>query len=472
MAMMLTRMLALFGLTVAMWTAAPALAQEDAETTVEAAAEPSVEVVYASQELLDATWVIVAAAMVFLMQVGFLTLEVGLVRPRNINVVALKNLVDWVAVSLAFLVVGFGVMFGGSVGGMFGGELFLLSGLEDRGVAGFGFFMFQLAFCGTAATIVSGAMSERTGFVPYLVTSLVVGLIIYPLFGHWAWGNLLIEENDTLLTRLGFRDFAGSTVVHSVGGWVGLIGAWIVGPRMGRFGADGKPREMQGYSVPFAVFGTIVLWFGWWGFNGGSTLGMSGDVGKIITNTNVAAAAAGFSAFTHCWIFQKREALTEKLIGGVLGGLVAITACCDVLDIPRALLVGLIAGIVHNVGYVLMLKKFKIDDPVGAIPVHLFCGIFGTLAVAMADADVLGMGNGKQLAIQAFGVGAAMIWTIGCSLVLFVLLKSLIGLRVPPDEEITGLSMEAGMGTSKGAPVLNEEDLELDANALDEFLND
>ncbi len=444
----------------------PSWAQAQAAEAAEAANN------VATTEALDTLWVVIAAAMVFFMQAGFLAVEVGFVRPRNIAMVAMKNLVDWVAVSMAFMLVGFGLMFGTSLGGMLGGaggDLLMAAGIDRFGMRGFTFFMFQLAFCGTAATVVSGAMSERTGFVPYLFTSFVVGLIIYPLFGHWAWGNLLVEDNQPLLVRVGFHDFAGSTVVHSLGGWVGLMGAWLVGPRIGRLDADGNVRAMRGYSVPFAVLGTIILWFGWWGFNGGSTLALNDQVGPIITNTNLSAAAGGFVAFAHCWFVQGKADLNEKFIGGILGGLVSITACCDVLDPSRSLLVGGLAGVLHNYGYDFILKRAKIDDPVGAIPIHLICGIFGTLCVAMGDSSKLG-GRAWQeiLIVQCFGVLACMVWTIGCSLVLFVGLKTTIGLRVSPEEEVAGLNIEGEFMQ----PEEQGDQLEVDMDMLDSLMND
>jgi Amt family ammonium transporter len=199
---------------------------------------------------------------------------------------------------------------------------------------------------------------------------------------------------------------------------------------------------MRGYSIPFAVLGTFILWFGWWGFNGGSTLKVGSDVGLVILNTNIAAAAGGFTAFVHCWFVQDKQDINEKFIGGILGGLVAITACADIMDIGRALLIGLAAGVLHNLSYDVLLKKMRVDDPVGAVPVHLVCGIFGTMCVAVADPDILGRSNAQQFGIQMFGIAACMVWSVGCSLVMFVGLKTIIGLRVSPEEEVAGLNME------------------------------
>ncbi len=270
---------------------------------------------------INSLWVLIAAAMVFLMQPGFLCFEVGCVRPNSIVSVAMKNLVDWVMVAALFFLVGFGLMFGTSWGGVIGTDFFLLQGIGVAGgtISPFVFFLFQLAFAATAATIVSGAMSERTGFVTYLMASGIVGLFIYPVFGHWGWGNLLLENNETWLTRLGFMDFAGSTVVHSVGGWVALVGVWFLGARLGRYDSEGNLKPVEALSFPIASLGLFILWFGWWGFNGGSTLAMNGEVGCIIVNTVIAAAAAGMGAFIHSWFVQQKADIHEKFMGGDSG---------------------------------------------------------------------------------------------------------------------------------------------------------
>lgn len=302
--------------------------------------------------------------------------------------------------------------------------------------------MFQLAFAGTAVTIVSGAMSERTGFIPYLTASLIISMIIYPVFGHWAWGNLFFENNSAWLADLGFIDFAGSTVVHSVGAWTSLVGLYFLGARIGRYDEAGNIRPFPSYNLPYAVLGVFLLWVGWWGFNGGSTLALNETVGKIILNTNLAGAAGGLFAYFHCMIFQKKADVYEKLLGGVLGGLVAITASPHIQTPLTSILIGGLAGVVHNYGYDIVLKKWRIDDAVGAIPVHGFCGAFGTLAVALfAPADSLPNDRLMQFGIQSVGIVTAFVWTTGIAFTMFYVLKKTVGLRVSPSEEREGITL-------------------------------
>lgn len=393
---------------------------------------------------LDLLWVIIAAALVFLMQAGFKCLEVGLVRQHHITAVAMKNVIDWVISSLVFYAIGFGFMFGISNSGLIGTSLFFSPSFDVPGgsALGAGFFMFQLAFAGTAVTIVSGAMSERTGFIPYLVASLIISMVIYPVFGHWAWGNLFFENNSAWLADLGFIDFAGSTVVHSVGAWTSLVGLYFLGARIGRYDESGNIRPFPSYNLPYAVLGVFLLWVGWWGFNGGSTLAFNETVGKIILNTNLAGAAGGLIAYFHCMIFQKKADVYEKLLGGVLGGLVAITASPHIQTPLTSILIGGLAGVVHNYAYDIVLKKWRIDDAVGAIPVHGFCGAFGTLAVALfAPADTLPNDRLTQFGIQSVGVVAAFAWTTGIAFTMFYILKKTVGLRVSPSEEREGISL-------------------------------
>ena len=348
-------------------------------------------------------------------------------------------------ISLVFFLVGFGIMFGQSDNGFFGTGLLLLDGVDQNEEAplGFIFFMFQLAFVATAATIVSGAMSERTGLVSYLVGSFVIGLIIYPVYGFWAWGNLFYGDNKPWLAEMGFMDFAGSTVVHSVGGWIALVGCLFIGPRLGRYDAEGNVRPMESFSIAWSALGVFILWFGWWGFNGGSTLTLDSTVGPILANTNIAAAAAGLSAFVHCFVFQNRNGMYEKFMGGILGGLVAITACCNVVTPLGALIVGASAGVIHNLSFDFMQKVLKVDDPVGAIPVHLVCGIWGTLCVALfGQQEMLGLPRWEQLGVQAVGIGACAVWTCTTAYIMFKLLKTFVGLRVSPQEEKDGIQIE------------------------------
>lgn len=392
---------------------------------------------------MDQLWVLVAAGLVFLMQGGFLLLEVGATRPEHGLAVGLKNLVDWVVATLCFSAVGYALMFGTSAGGVLGTDLFGLSGVLDGSAEGpvvghLVFFLFQLGFCGTAITIVSGAMAERTGFVAYMAISAVAGLLIFPLFGHWAWGGLVTGGQPGWLADLGFIDFAGSTVVHSVGGWIALVGIVLVGPRLGRYGADGKPKALPSSHLGLSALGVLVLWLGWWGFNGGSTLVADLTVPRIILVTSLAGAAAGLAAVAHCWWAQSRQGLAEKLIGGTLCGLVAVTASAHAIPAAAAVGLGVVAGLAHNVAYDGM-HRFRLDDPVGAVPVHLVGGVLGTLAVPLVlPADALELGRLPQLGVQALGVLVCAVWTAGLAYLVLRLVRSTIGLRVSPAQERAG----------------------------------
>ncbi|WP_109829290.1 ammonium transporter [Reichenbachiella versicolor] len=390
---------------------------------------------------VDHLWVLVSTALVFFMQAGFKAFEVGMVRTEHSNAVSIKNIIDWIVGSLIFLFVGFGVMFGKSHLGFIGSDLFFGIGIQDNpegSPLGTIFFLFQIAFATTALTIVSGAMSERTGFIPYMTASAFIAIFIYPVFGHWVWGNLFYENNPAWLADLGFIDFAGSTVVHSIGAWVALVGIWMIGPRLGRFDENGKPVHFKSSSYSYSVLGLIILWLGWWGFNGGSQLALDKAVGDIILNTNIAGATAGLVAFFHCYWFQDRKDLYPKLLGGVIGGLVAITAPCAYVSHLDSLIIGAIAGLVHNYSFDFLLHKLKLDDPVGAIPVHGFCGVWGTLSVAFFGDLAADVSRLEQLGIQLLGVVVAFVFTTSTSFLMFALLKKTVGLRVSPQEEKTG----------------------------------
>lgn len=416
---------------------------------------------------LNALWVLVAAGLVFLMQAGFQCLEVGLVRPQHAKTVAMKNMIDWIICSLAFFVMGFGFMFGKSDLGILGLSDFFPSSFHVEGGHELGvvFFLFQLTFVGTAATIVSGAMSERTGFIPYMTASIFMSLLIYPFFGHWAWGNVFYESNSAWLADLGFIDFAGSTVVHSTGAWVSLIGLILLGPRLGRFDKDGKPRDFKPSNFAYSAFGVLLLWLGWWGFNGGSTLSTGVSVSHIILNTNLAGGTAGLVAFFHCFLFQKKDGIYEKLIGGVLGGLVAITASANMQTHGTAILIGALAGLVHNWSYDILLKKWKIDDAVGAIPVHGFCGVLGTLAVVLAPAEALAHSRFIQLGIQLIGIVTCFAWSMGIGYLMFITLKKSVGLRVSPQEERDGISLYPNLKDDE-----NHQDEDVDEDELNKLL--
>lgn len=397
-----------------------------------------------TQALVDRGWVLISAALVFFMQAGFKCLEVGLTQRKSATSVAMKNLIDWVIANLFFFLIGFGLMFGHSARGLVGTDLFALRGLDAPAghTLGTVFFLFQLAFAGTSTTIISGAMAERTRFVAYLVGGIAVSAIIYPVFGHWAWGGAFFAGQAGWLERLGFVDFAGSTVVHSTGAWVALVGVYLVGPRQGRFDRDGFPRKLRANSPTYATLGTLILWLGWWGFNGGSTLTLDDRVGGIVLNTNLAAAMGGLVAFAHVYLLPNHDEIVDKFLGGALGGLVAITAGCHVVGPLGALCIGALAGLVHNLAYDLLLRRLRVDDPVSAIPVHGFCGALGTLCVALfGRAEALPHGRLAQLGVQALGAVTCFAWAAGVALPMYALLRRTVGLRVTRAEEEAGVSL-------------------------------
>jgi len=393
---------------------------------------------------IDALWVLLAGGLVFFMQAGFLCFEVGSVRRKNMELTAMKNIVDWVVVSLLFFLVGFGLMFGPSSHGIIGVGGFLDTALDDpKGLPlGWIFFLFQLAFAGTSATIVSGAMAERTTFRSYLVFSAFMGAVIYPVFGHWVWGNAYYADNKPWLASLGYVDFAGSSVVHMVGGAASLVGVKILGPRLGRFSSAGRVNTLAPGNLAWSALGTLILWFGWWGFNGGSTLAFNKSVGPIIFNTNIAACAGGIVAFLHAVLLQKSSGVQEKFLGGILGALVAITANCHIVSPLSALAIGAIAGVLHNLSYEFTLRVLKLDDVVGAAPVHFFCGAWGIVAVAIfGRATELTNGRLAQLGIQVLGVVVCTVWTVVLSAAAWSLLKVTMGIRVSPMKELRGLEV-------------------------------
>jgi Amt family ammonium transporter len=418
---------------------------------------------------LDRFWLLLAAVLVFFMQAGFKCLEVGMVRRQHGSSTAMKNLLDWMVLSAVYFLWGFGVMYGSSSGGFFGTDLFAPT-VDAMATAnpkfGLEFFLFQLAFAGTAATIVSGAMAERTGLLPYILLSLFVGGIVYPLIGHWAWGtdfhtNTAIGEATGWLKKLGFLDFAGSTVVHSVGAWVSLIGIWMVGPRLRRFNRDGSVNHQPfaPYSLAYSVLGVFILWFGWWGFNGGSQLRYDLNVSSIVLNTNVAAAFGGLTAFLLGCVFDRKQSY-EKLIGGTLGGLVAVTACCNVISSSAAIAVGILAGVIHNLAYDALLR-LRLDDPVGAIPVHGACGVLGTLCVAVFGdlnklAEVRGLPIEQitrlgQAGLQGLGIIVVMASVALLAIPFIWILDQVVGLRVMAEDEEHGFTI--GKTAAKGAQV-------------------
>jgi Amt family ammonium transporter len=399
--------------------------------------------------LLNTVWTLVAAFLVFFMQAGFAYVEGGLTRSKNTNNIMMKNLMDFCIGTLAFWAVGFGIMFG-TGNALFGTQGFFLteanpetfSSLAWTNVPLFCKFMFQLVFAATAATIVSGAMAERTRFSAYLVYSFVVSLIIYPVVGHWIWGG-------GWLASAGMWDFAGSTVVHSTGGWVALAGALVVGPRIGKFRSDGGVNPIPGHSLPMAALGVFILWLGWFGFNPGSTMAASVSIAQIATTTNLAAATGGIAAMLTSWLVFKKPDVSMSL-NGVLAGLVAITAPCAFVSPISAAIIGTLGG-VAVVFSVLFFDRIKVDDPVGAISVHGVCGALGTLMVGLFAEDrwspgttgngLLFGGGAKLLLAQIMGAGSVFLWTMVTGLALFLALKHTMGLRVSEREELEGLDV-------------------------------
>lgn len=412
----------------------------------------------AQQNSLDHVWTMVAAALVFLMQGGFLLLEAGMVRSKNSINVAQKNIADFIIAGCAFYFLGFGLMFGPSFGGWLGFEMPFWNQRSDWD---FTFFVFQLVFCGTAATILSGAVAERMRFSGYLIAAVCVALFIYPVFGHWAWGNLLIADNPAWLADLGFIDFAGSTVVHSVGGWIGLAAIVVAGARIGRFDEDGNPLPIHGHSAVLATMGAIILWVGWIGFNGGSTTAGTPAFAHIISNTVLSACFGGAVAMS---LGRLHDGLHRPVwpINGVLGGLVGITAGCDVLDTFGAITVGVTSGIVVVYATMFLERRLKLDDAVGAVAVHGVCGAWGTiLLAAIMPAEHLGEASRLgQIGVQALGVAAAFVWSFGTALVMFKLIDATVGLRVSAAHELEGLN-SAEHGTTLGTGLLQKalEDL-------------
>lgn len=386
---------------------------------------------------VNTVWVLVAAFLVFFMQAGFAMVETGFTRAKNAGNIIMKNTMDFAAGSLVYWAVGFAIMFGPG-NGMVGMSGFFFRGVTaealDINMSPYAFLLFQTVFAATAATIVSGAMAERTRFTAYLLYSLVISSAIYPVVGHWAWGGGWLGER-------GFIDFAGSSVVHSVGGWAALVGAAILGPRIGKYREDGTPRAIPGHSLTLGALGVFILWFGWFGFNPGSSLsGTDASIGYIAVTTNLAAAAAAVTVMLITWDRYGKPDVSMTL-NGVLGGLVAITAGCAAVSPAGAVLIGVIAGGVLVYALEFIDKVLKIDDPVGAIGVHGVCGALGTVLVGVfaSEGGLLYGGGTAQLVVQLTGVGAIAIWTFAAAFVLFKVIDALVGLRVPASEEVEGL---------------------------------
>ena len=385
------------------------------------------------QSHADYVWTLVAAALVFFMQAGFAMVEAGFTRAKNAINIMMKNLMDFSMGSLAFWAIGFGLMFGVSKTGWFGTSGFFLSDFKVGGDPWvLAFWMFQVVFAATAATIVSGAMAERTKFSGYLIYSFIISGFIYPIFGSWAWGGL--HNGGGWLESLGFIDFAGSTVVHSVGGWAALAGAIVLGPRMGKYTKNGRVKPILGHNMALAALGVFILWLGWFGFNPGSTTAANKDIAMIFVNTNLAAAAGAVLAMVISWMkFGKPE--VGMSLNGALAGLVAITAPCASVTPFSAVIIGAVGGTVV-VFSVLFFDKIKIDDPVGAISVHGVCGAWGTLAAGIFN---IGGTSLKIIGVQLLGIAACFIWVFPLAFLMFKLISKTVGLRVSPEEELEGL---------------------------------
>ena len=425
----------------------PALAAEAEASALEAATEEI-------QTNINVVWTCIAAFMVFFMQAGFAMVEAGFTRAKNAVNILMKNLMDFSVGTITFALVGFGLMFGKS-NGWFGTTLFGLGGMEPGSDWNWTFLIFQTVFAATAATIVSGAMAERTKFVSYLVYSFFITLFIYPIFGSWAWGGLL--DGGGWLEKKGFLDFAGSTVVHSVGGWLALAGAIILGPRKGKYGPDGKPKAILGHNIPLAALGVFILWFGWFGFNPGSTTTGNGSIGYIAVTTNLSAAAGAIVAMVVSWLVLKKPDVSMAL-NGALAGLVSITAGCDAVSPLAAVIIGAVGGTIVVFAVIFIDTVLKIDDPVGAVSVHGLCGAWGTLSVGLFNLESgLFYGAGlMQLGVQALGVGAAFIWAFGLGLILFGAIRATVGLRVTDEEELKGLDIgEHGMEAYAGFQIFS-----------------
>lgn len=423
------------------------------------------EIMDEMQNNLNIVWTCVAAFLVFFMQAGFAMVEAGFTRAKNAVNILMKNLMDFSIGTLAFFFLGFGLMFGETQGHFIGTSNFMLDGVMGNGTHwNYTFLIFQTVFAGTAATIVSGAMAGRTKFKAYIAYSVFICALIYPIFGHWAWGSLL--DGSGWLEGMGFIDFAGSTVVHSVGGWLALAGAIILGPRIGKYGPDKKARAIPGHSIPLAALGVFILWFGWFGFNPGSTTTGNGEIGRVAVTTNLAAAAGAILAMITSWIISKKPDASMSL-NGALAGLVAITAGCYTVTPVGAIIIGALAGVLVVFSVIFIDSVLKVDDPVGAVSVHGVCGAFGTLccglfgaekALGIADANTgLFYGGGfAQTGIQLIGIGAGFAWAFVTGLILFGAIKATIGLRCEPEEELKGLDIgEHGMEAYAGFQVFS-----------------
>ena len=418
-----------------------------------AASAAGVEVKNAQQvqDNLDVVWTLIAGILVFTMQAGFALVETGFTRAKNAANIMMKNLMDFSAGSIGFWLVGAALMFGADAAGLFGKSGFLMDVFQDGpGCWNWTMMIFQTMFAATAATIVSGCVAERIEFKSYLIYSILVSAIVYPISGHWAWGSLMGDGSAGWLSKLGFHDFAGSTVVHSVGGWIGLAGAIMLGPRIGKYRADGKANPIPGHNLVMGTLGVFLLWIGWFGFNPGSYTAGVGSICRVAMTTNLAACAGTCEALATAWIVTGKPDLTMAL-NGSLAGLVAITAPCDIVTPGASLVIGIVAGVLVVLS-VFFWDKVHVDDPVGAVSVHLVNGVWGTVACGLFAAEkTLGIGDASTglfygggfhaLLVQLGGIAATGAWAFGVGLAIFFVLKKCGILRVSAKTELKGLDV-------------------------------
>lgn len=391
--------------------------------------------------LMNVMWTMIGAFLVYFMQAGFAMVEAGFTRAKNAGNIIMKNMMDFVLGSLFFFIIGFAIMFGGDnpyigTAGFFNpASLADTSGMINGLPIGV-FMIFHTVFCATSATIVSGAMAERTKFISYLIYSAAISVFIYPVTGHWVWGG-------GWLSAMGFHDFAGSAAVHMVGGACALVGAKILGPRLGKYNEDGTPNAFPGHNIPMGALGVFILWFCWFGFNCGSTTAATLNLGDIAMTTNLAAAAATLVTLIFTWVKYGKPDVSMTL-NGALAGLVAITAGCDVVTPYEAILIGAIAGLMIVLVIEFVDKKLKIDDPVGAIGVHGCCGFLGTVLTGV-------FGEGCSLVTQLIGAGSILVYVFILAFIIFKLLEKTVGLRVTDKEQLDGLDLhEHGMTAYAG----------------------
>lgn len=392
-------------------------------------------------EVLDALWIIIAAILVFFMQAGFTLVEVGFTRSKNAGNIIMKNLMDLIVGSIGFWALGYSIMYAQSIGGFIGTPTLF----SDNGDGAFNLF-FQTVFAATAATIVSGAVAGRFKFSTYILFSFIITVVIYPIAGSWTWNG------DGWLAQKGFVDFAGSSIVHAVGGWAALIASMLVGPRIGKY-KDGVSQAIPGHNIVYGALGVLILWLGWFGFNGGSELAFSTpenvtSVGKVLINTNLAAACGALAALIFTKIRYGKPDISMTL-NGALAGLVTITAGCAAVDHGSAAIMGLIGGVVVVLAITFIDEKLKIDDPVGAVSVHGVCGTLGTILVGVfaTDGGLISGGGVKLLGIQTLGALSYAGWALITAFIVFGILKKTIGLRVSEIEEKEGLDRhEHGIG--------------------------